>query len=87
MPDATVLSAGGGRPAGTGEPAGTEHRDAEIYSPPYLFSGARPTITSAPVLVGYDQPFLVETPDASNIRQVTWSGSLLLHMPSIKTSG
>src|SRR6185436_19481573 len=37
LPDGRILSAGGGRPPAAGEPAGTEHRDAEIFSPPYLF--------------------------------------------------
>ena len=41
LPDGRVLVAGGGKLAGF-----IDHRDAEIYSPPYLFKGARPTITS-----------------------------------------
>jgi hypothetical protein len=62
LPDGRVLSAGG-------EQTGAS---AEIYSPPYLFKGARPTITSAPSSVKYGQVFLVTTPDAANISQVTW---------------
>ena len=46
-------------------------RKAEIYSPPYLFKGARPTITSAPTSVAYGQSFFVETPDAAAISKVT----------------
>ena len=47
MPDATVLSGGGGLCGG----CTTNHLDAEIFSPPYLFNGdgtlaARPTISS-----------------------------------------
>jgi len=57
-----VLSAGG-------EQTGAS---AEIYSPPYLFKGARPTITSGPSSVTYGQVFSVATPDAANISQVTW---------------
>lgn len=72
LPDGRVLSAGGGRPWATGEPEGTEHRDAEIFSPPYLFKGARPTIESAPAQVGYGQTFFVDTPNASQISSVTW---------------
>jgi hypothetical protein len=44
----------------------------EIFSPPYLFKGARPTITSAPAAVGYGQTFLVGTADAANISKVSW---------------
>jgi hypothetical protein len=62
LPDGRVLSAGG-------EQTGAS---AEIYSPPYLFKGARPTITSGPASVKYGQVFLVATPDAANISQVTW---------------
>ena len=62
LPDGRVLSAGG-------EQTGAS---AEIYSPPYLFKGARPTITSGPSSVKYGQVFLVATPDAANISQVTW---------------
>jgi len=62
LPDGRVLSAGG-------EITGAS---AEIYSPPYLFKGARPTITSAPTSVQYGQTFPVGTPDATNITQVTW---------------
>jgi galactose oxidase len=58
--DGRVLSAGGNAGA-----------SAEIYSPPYLFQGSRPTITSAPVSVGYGQSFFVGTPDAASISGVT----------------
>jgi len=72
LPDGRVLSAGGGRPAAAGEEPATEHRDAEIYSPPYLFKGARPTITSAPTTrLGYNQTFLVGTAEATSITKVT----------------
>ena len=45
---------------------------AEIYSPPYLFKGSRPTITSAPTGITYGQSFFVGTPDATSISQVTF---------------
>src|SRR6266487_251484 len=61
LPDGRVLSAGG-------EVGGAS---AEIYSPPYLFQGSRPTITSAPTNVGYGQSFFVGTPDATSISEVT----------------
>lgn len=63
LPDGRVVSAGGDY----AHPAG-ENR--EIYSPPYLFKGPRPTITSAPAAVGYGQTFFVETPDATVITNV-----------------
>ena len=44
MPDGTVLIGGSGH-ANPGYPAQTT---SQIYSPPYLFKGARPTIASAP---------------------------------------
>jgi hypothetical protein len=62
LPDGRVLSAGG-------ELTGAS---AEVYSPPYLFKGARPSITSAPTSVKYAQVFTVATPDAASITQVTW---------------
>src|SRR4026208_247746 len=61
LPDGRVLSAGG--------TFGGASR--EIYSPPYLFRGARPTITSAPASVAYGQSFFVGTPDAASISKVT----------------
>lgn len=72
LPDGRVLSSGGGRPWADGEPYGTEHRDAEIFSPPYLFKGARPTIEWAPTQVAYGETFFVGTPQMSQISKVTW---------------
>ena len=65
LPDARVLSAGGGeyRPddKNPNDPEDT-HREAQIFSPPYLFKGARPVITSAPASVRYGQTFEVGHP-------------------------
>ncbi|HEV7425609.1 MAG TPA: galactose oxidase-like domain-containing protein [Thermoanaerobaculia bacterium] len=86
LPDATVLNAGGGlppwgepppkplpgAPSGTSYEAGPFHNSAQIYSPPYLFKGARPVISSAPAAVKYGEAFTVDTPDAANIAAVTW---------------
>jgi len=73
LPDGRVLTAGGGRPAAAGEDPLSEHQDAQIFSPPYLFKGARPMITLTPAAVRYDnQPFFVQTPDALNITAVNW---------------
>ena len=44
--------------------------DAEIYSPPYLFKGPRPAITTAPATGAYGAGFFVETPDTANITGV-----------------
>ena len=43
----------------------------EIYSPPYLFKGARPTLSSAPTSATWGQTFFVGTPDATSIMQVS----------------
>ena len=61
LPDGRLLTTGG-----------NGFTQTEIYEPPYLFKGVRPTITSAPGSVGYGQTFFVATPDATNITQVTW---------------
>jgi len=50
---------------------GNDHPEIEIYSPPYLFKGARPMITSAPPSVGYGQSFFVGTPAAATISKIT----------------
>jgi hypothetical protein len=44
----------------------SEYR-VEIFSPPYLFRGPRPTLTAAPAAIAYGQPFTVQTPDAAAI--------------------
>ena len=61
LPDGRILSMGG-----NGYP------QPEIYEPPYLFKGTRPTINSAPATVNYGQSFFVDTPDAAGVTQVTW---------------
>ncbi|TMF80384.1 MAG: DUF1929 domain-containing protein [Chloroflexi bacterium] len=63
LPDGRVLVAGGGRDA----PQEVDQLSAEIYSPPYLFNGSRPTITSAPSAINYGAGFFVATPDAARI--------------------
>ena len=61
LPDGRILTAGG-------EADGRLH--AQIYSPPYLFKGTRPTITSAPDLAAYGTTFTIETPNAATIESV-----------------
>jgi hypothetical protein len=61
LPDGRVLSTGGDL-----------HLTGQVYSPPYLFQGTRPTISSAPDGVKYGDQFLVTTPDAASITRVHW---------------
>jgi hypothetical protein len=63
LPDGRVISAGADTKL-----AGQQ--SYEIYSPPYLFKGARPTITAAPTSIGYGVPFNITTPDAASITRV-----------------
>ena len=60
LPDARVLSAGDDTVAG----GGWENDVAEIYSPPYLFAGPRPSIASAPRAIKWGAPFTIGTSDA-----------------------
>ncbi len=69
LPDGRVLIGGGGHPD---PPGGTAEQNVEIYSPPYLFKGARPTIANAPAHVTYGESFPVETADAASIAAVSW---------------
>ena len=69
LTDARVLVMGGGR--FNNQAAPTDQLSGEIYSPPYLFKGPRPVITSAPVQIGYGQVIIVQTPDASRIGKVS----------------
>jgi hypothetical protein len=50
--------------------SGANERKIEIFSPPYLFNGARPTITSVPALFHHGQSFTITTPNASSIQKV-----------------
>ncbi len=68
LPDASVLVAGGGAPGPL------DNRHAEIYYPPFLFSGdqlaARPSILDAPTQIELGETFPVEA-DSSAIQRVT----------------
>jgi hypothetical protein len=68
LPDGRVLVAGGGQAPGGGS---TNQLNAEIYSPPYLFKGTRPTITSAPSTFNWSGSFTVGTPNAASIASVS----------------
>lgn len=71
LPDASVLVAGSGRFDGPGQPDPNDQRNAEIYSPPYLFNGPRPTIGSIPATVTYGTSFFLGTTDAASIAKVS----------------
>lgn len=68
LPDGRVLSAGGGHSTDSV----ADYFTAQIYSPPYLFKGARPTITYAPSSLNYGSTINVQTPDASSISKVAF---------------
>ncbi|MGH7510449.1 MAG: galactose oxidase-like domain-containing protein [Gemmatimonadales bacterium] len=71
LPDGTVLHGSSGD-AMDGSAVVPPQRNHEIFSPPYLFKGARPAIASAPGSVGYGQTFSVATPNAAQITEVRW---------------
>lgn len=63
IPDGRVVSAG----SDNGAPTEVTY---EIYSPPYLFQGARPVISSAPTTLAYGAKFNITTANASSITRV-----------------
>ncbi len=63
LPDGRVISAGSDNGAST-------EVTYEIFSPPYLFSGARPVIQSAPASVTYNAKFNITTASAATITRV-----------------
>jgi len=71
LPDGRVLAAGGGHAFGPPP----DLFSAQVYSPPYLFKGPRPTITSVPDAVPYGSPpFTVGSPDATTITSLALIG-------------
>jgi len=66
LPDGRVLHAGSGD--GGGLP---RELNAEIFSPPYLFRGPRPSILEAPASVAYGQQFFLATPEAPGVVRAT----------------
>ena len=65
LPDGRVLHAGSGSRTTPNE------LNAELFSPPYLFKGPRPTINSAPAEVVYGSTFQVGTPESAGIGSVS----------------
>jgi hypothetical protein len=73
LPNGTVLhGASGDALIGDGVTPMPREKNHEIFSPPYLFKGARPTISSVPSSVGYNQTFSVSTPNAAQITGARW---------------
>ncbi len=64
LPDGRVMQGGSTSPA--------NNATVEFYSPPYLYKGPRPTISSAPASTAYGSAFSVSTPDAATIQSVAW---------------
>jgi hypothetical protein len=68
LPDGRVLSLGSGH----GDIVPDDGFSGEVYSPPYLFQGARPAVTAAPSnKIIYGTVFPVSTPDAASVTVVT----------------
>jgi hypothetical protein len=76
LPDGRVLSAGGGI-CGTCDTVGYLAKNAEVFTPPYLFkqdgsgeAAVRPLISSAPAAATYAAPLSIASPDAAAIRKL-----------------
>ena len=67
LPDGRVVVAGGGQGSG----AIHDYSNYEIFSPPYLFKGARPGVTETPPWFSPGGQFFVETPDAGSIAKAS----------------
>jgi hypothetical protein len=73
LPDGTVLHGASGNAEAAGPTITVpDEPNHEIFSPPYLFKGARPTIVSAPATVSYSQTFSITTPNAAQVTSVRW---------------
>jgi hypothetical protein len=71
LPDGRVLIEAGGRFNGYPSNDPSDRLSAEIFSPPYLFKGTRPTITSAPSSATIGSTISVQTPNAAEIASVS----------------
>ena len=74
LPDGRVLSAGGGY-CGDCEEVGYEEQNAEIFSPPYLFSNGdspaiRPMVSAAPSSADYAQTFSITSNQTIRVSKV-----------------
>jgi galactose oxidase len=78
LPDGRVLSAGSGEfilnegtPLQVANDPQDTHRDAQVFSPPYLFKGPQPQITSAPDSVNYGEAFEIGTGQPEQIATIS----------------
>jgi hypothetical protein len=76
LPDGRVLSAGGGL-CGTCDQVGYLAKNAEVFTPPYLYKkdgsgelAPRPPVTTAPATIDYGTELQIGTLDAQSIRKV-----------------
>jgi hypothetical protein len=66
LPDGRVLVTGAGVSQGA-----VNELNAELFSPPYLFRGARPKLTDAPSSLSYGASVSITTPSPGSIAKVT----------------
>lgn len=66
LPDGRLVFTGSGDGAGL-----PDEQNAEIFEPPYLFQGPRPTITAVAAQWNYGQQVTLTTPDAASIATVS----------------
>ncbi len=77
LPDGRVVAAGGNPEGGhhvTWDEDPEEEMRIEVFSPPYLFRGPRPSITAAPVEWRYGQAVEIGSPQAGALR---WASLVL----------
>ena len=77
LPDGRVLSSGSGEYAPDNGKIPNNPKDtkitAQIFSPPYLFKGERPTITNPPGDINYGQEFKVTVGSNDTIDKISWT--------------
>ena len=78
LPDGRVLSAGSGEfllnettPQQVENDPQDSHTDAQLFSPPYLFKGPQPVITSAPDSLNYGETFQIGTAQPEEIATIS----------------
>jgi hypothetical protein len=74
LPDGRVVTAGGNPDGGTHvqwDHDAEEEMRLEVFHPPYLFRGQRPTITSAPAQCTHGQTIQITSPQAASTKWVS----------------
>jgi hypothetical protein len=80
LPDGRVLSAGDDYWSPVNDPDPRLGEDiAEIYSPPYLYAGARPRIATAPATLAWGQAFRVAVSGRQAVRAVLMAPGAVTH--------